>query len=117
MIGPGLGSELITSQCIIKVVRSLQKDIKVIVDADALTIIKENKLTIKENWILTPHPKEFDRLFDTKISKAKNNSDRKRTFLNVVKKYKAVIILKGHKTLVGSEDQYYTNLTGNNIRV
>ncbi len=84
-----------------------------VIDADALNIISRNKHffdLIPENSILTPHPKEFDRLFGfhnstwSRIQKAREMS----------KRYKVIIILKGAYTAVVQVDgSCYLNSTGN----
>jgi hydroxyethylthiazole kinase-like uncharacterized protein yjeF len=83
-------------------------------DADALNIISHQKEILEqipENCILTPHPKEFDRLFGT------SNSSYER-FLKaqskLPKRYKVIIILKGANTLITTpEGNHMFNSTGN----
>ena len=63
-IGPGLAQDEAAN----KLLHSVLSEVKypIIVDADALNIIALNKdllLQIPKNSILTPHPKELERLF------------------------------------------------------
>ncbi len=109
-IGPGIG---ITKESK-KILMHLFKNIKIpmLIDADALNIIAANKslLTkIPPKTILTPHLKEFDRLFGNH----KNIEERINTAITIAKKYNLVIVLKGHKTLVTDGILSFLNTTGN----
>ena len=88
-IGPGLGqSDLATEK--VKQTVSLRA---AVIDADALNIIAFNNLhsTVKENSILTPHLKEFERLF----GKTENSFERLQLLRQKAVEMKSVIILKG----------------------
>ena len=83
-----------------------------VVDADALNILSKNKTLLKnipENTILTPHPKELERLIGTwkddfeKLGKVKKFS----------KKFKCIVVIKGAHTIVVQNDKGYVNTTGN----
>lgn len=109
-IGPGLG----TSNESKKLLDSLLKEtnIPVLLDADALNLISENKqmfsLFPKES-VLTPHPKEFDRLFGNH----KSTEDRILTAIQKAKELNVVIVLKGHHTLITYNGESVINTTGN----
>ena len=63
-VGPGIGTKLKTGDALKQFIKTTQQPC--ILDADALNIIshyKEINFFIPKNSILTPHPKEFDRLF------------------------------------------------------
>lgn len=63
-IGPGLGTGHGSLKLLTKVMRSYQKP--VVFDADALNLIADNYELVQlipEGSVLTPHMKEFDRLF------------------------------------------------------
>jgi len=82
------------------------------VDADALNIIASNKKLlskIPKKSIITPHPKEFDRLF----GKHKNIEERINTAIKKAKELDIVIVLKGHKTIVTFVGKTFINTTGN----
>tara|TARA_R110002074_G_scaffold213733_5_gene383479 strand:- start:1336 stop:2880 length:1545 start_codon:yes stop_codon:yes gene_type:complete len=83
-----------------------------VLDADALNILSKNKTLLKnipENTILTPHPKELERLIGTwkddfeKLGKVKKFS----------KKYKCIVVIKGAHTIVVQNHKGYVNTTGN----
>jgi NAD(P)H-hydrate epimerase len=109
-IGPGIGS----GRESVALVRSVlaQKPENLIMDADALNVISfQDDLWQKlpANTILTPHSKEFDRLFGVHD----NRDDRIATALKITEKYPVVIVLKGHRTLVAADGIGYINTTGN----
>ena len=62
--GPGLGSRNETASVIKYIIQQFSG--KMVLDADALNILSENKTWLgflRSGTIITPHPKEFDRLF------------------------------------------------------
>jgi hydroxyethylthiazole kinase-like uncharacterized protein yjeF len=109
-IGPGIGTDSLTEALLIRLLSEYNKPL--VLDADVLNIIANNKKLwdkIPENSILTPHPKEFDRLFGTH-----NNVDaRIETAIKKAQDYNIVIVLKGHKTLITSVGEAFLNTTGN----
>jgi NAD(P)H-hydrate epimerase len=86
---------------------------KMVLDADALNIISNNKEIISRlphHTILTPHPKEFDRLFGDQ----QNEWERIQTAMMQAKALQMIIILKGHRSLIALPDgRGYFNQTGN----
>ena len=85
----------------------------IVLDADALNILATNSAqlaTIPPNSILTPHPKEFERLF------GKTDNDFARNELQIAqsKALNCVILLKGANTCITTPaDDCYFNTTGN----
>lgn len=60
--------------------------------------------------VLTPHPKEFERLF----GESANDFDRIHLALKKAKKLSAIIVLKGHHTFIATPDgKGFFNSTGN----
>jgi NAD(P)H-hydrate epimerase len=83
-----------------------------VLDADALNAIAiEEKLPcIPKNAILTPHPKEFDRLFGACL----HSQERMEKAIQKAKDLSCIIVLKGHRTLVVSaKGEAWINTTGN----
>jgi NAD(P)H-hydrate epimerase len=110
-IGPGIGKEIKTMQLIEHLFNNYSGPL--VLDADALNIISEYDslfAKIPENSIITPHPKEFDRLFGKSISAfARLNKQ-----IEQAKKLKCYIILKGTYTSICDPDgMLYFNNTGN----
>jgi len=84
-----------------------------ILDADALNIIATQKDLLKlipVGSILTPHPKEFERIF----GEGKNDFDRIQLAFQKAKELNVVIVLKGHHTFIATPDgKAFFNNTGN----
>jgi NAD(P)H-hydrate epimerase len=59
--------------------------------------------------VLTPHPKEFDRLFGEHHSE----SERRITAIQKAAALNCVIVLKGHKTFITDGIHTFENTTGN----
>ena len=83
-----------------------------VIDADGINILAKNDdlLTLlPSNTVLTPHPKELERLIGTwtddfdKLNKAKTFS----------KKHNVVLVIKGANTITVFEDKFYINSSGN----
>lgn len=108
-IGPGLG---VTTENE-RLLESLIVDNRpLVIDADALNLLAERQDLIEklpQQSILTPHMKEFDRLF------GEHNSwwERLQTALAQAKRLKIVILLKNQFTFICSaEGKIYINPTG-----
>ena len=110
-IGPGLGTSEQTAIAVISQLRRTQ--CPVVCDADAINILSNHRAWLQQlpkDIIMTPHPKEFDRLeghsadsFE-RLSKARDLSQR----------LQAYIILKGHHTALCCPDGHIVfNTTGN----
>jgi NAD(P)H-hydrate epimerase len=96
-IGPGLGTE----KSKVKLIKYLIKNkfLKVVLDADALTILKnENIIHLPASWIMTPHEGEASRLLNSSLEKVKLN--REDAILKLQEKFKCHILLKGANTLL-----------------
>lgn len=109
-IGCGLGKHFLTKGAVL---RLLQKsEVPLVIDADALNIIAEEKWLnmIPKGSILTPHVKEFERLF----GKTANDFDRNHLQRLKAQELELNIILKGAHTDVCTFDgNCYFNSTGN----
>lgn len=109
-IGPGLGTSPITAAVVAELVQKRLTNL--VIDADALNCIskQQNLLNHLRGSILTPHPKEFDRLF----GECASSFERMNKASEVAKKYQIVVILKGRYTLVACPDgTKRINMTGN----
>lgn len=110
-IGPGLGAEKDTQLAVKLILESCNKPL--VIDADALNAISLNKdwlNLIPENSILTPHPKEFERL----TQKVSNDFERHQLQIEFSKNYKVYVVLKGAHTCVTTpQGNSYFNSTGN----
>ncbi|HYI76953.1 MAG TPA: NAD(P)H-hydrate dehydratase, partial [Chryseolinea sp.] len=84
-----------------------------VIDADALNILAANRdflQSVPEGSILTPHPKEFERL----VGEWKNEFERLEKQQKLAKDLKSVVILKGANTSIAAPDgTVYFNSSGN----
>jgi NAD(P)H-hydrate epimerase len=119
VLGPGLGTDKRTADFVLHLYQNLPQPM--VVDADALNILAENKAKLKKPAgprILTPHPGEMARLIDTSTTEIQNNRlQAARTAysqFNHNSKEKIVIVLKGNGTIIASDDGYaMINTSGN----
>ncbi len=110
-IGPGLGMEH-QSQMALKLLIQNYKS-PIVFDADALNILAENKTWLPwlpTHSILTPHPKEFERL----VGKWSDDYDKLKKLREFCFKYNVYVVLKGAFTATCFPDKnIYFNSTGN----
>jgi len=109
-IGPGIGTDPVPEEVLISVM--IESKSPMVLDADALTIISDNKKlleSIPEETIITPHTGEFDRLFGAH----ETNEERINTAISQAQKYNLIIILKGHPTAIITSKEVFYNPTGN----
>jgi NAD(P)H-hydrate epimerase len=110
-IGPGIGKHFTHKELLQNLFSTYKKPL--VIDADALNILSENPFLYKlipKNSILTPHPKEFERLF----GKSNSDFDSIDLALSKAKELNIYIILKGHFTLIAApKGKGYFNSTGN----
>ncbi len=110
-IGPGIGTDELTKKAVADFLNHQKNPI--VLDADALNIIAENTELLQKipaNSILTPHPKEFERLF--------GQSENSFQQLAIARKnavvFQIIIILKGRYTQVVLPDgMVHYNSSGN----
>lgn len=103
VIGPGLGQKAWSEQLLYAILApdSLFTGQPFVVDADALTLLSQQKIIRKpycDHWILTPHPGEAACLLG--CSSADIQNDRFAAVTEIQRRYGGVTILKGAGTLV-----------------
>jgi len=90
-----------------------RSELPLVIDADALNILSRHPDwldLIPEGSILTPHPKEFDRL----AGESSNSYDRHMKQRKFAERYGLVVVLKGAHTGIASPDgKYWFNTSGN----
>jgi ADP-dependent NAD(P)H-hydrate dehydratase / NAD(P)H-hydrate epimerase len=110
-IGSGIGKAGRTASAL-KIYLS-KTTLPMVIDADALNLIADNPemlSLIPKHSILTPHPKEFERLF----GKTKDDFERLELLRNKAKTLKINILLKGAHTIISNtEGVCHFNSTGN----
>jgi ADP-dependent NAD(P)H-hydrate dehydratase / NAD(P)H-hydrate epimerase len=110
-IGPGIGTDTKTATAVSKFIDDCK--FPVVADADALNIMAKHPdllAKLPKGSVLTPHPKEFARLF----------GENTNTMIQVehariqAMRYNINIILKGHHTaVITTEGDCWYNMTGN----
>lgn len=110
-IGPGLGRSETTAIALIAQLRRTQCPI--VADADALNILASHRAWLQQlpkGIIMTPHPKEFDRM----NGHCADTYERISRALELAKRTEGYIVLKGHYTAVCQPDGSVAfNPTGN----
>ena len=89
--------------------------VRLVIDADGLNnlaALPDWPGICKANLILTPHPGEMKRLWDGLLRKPMPQ-DREAIAVEFAGASKAVIVLKGHGTVVADTEKVYINTTGN----
>ena len=112
VLGPGLSQHPETRRLVRRLIAHVT--VPTVLDADGLNSFKGRaRLFLKHPCplVLTPHRKEFERLFE------KPWPEKKPKRIALAKRlsgfYDAVLVLKGHRTLVVSGRRVYENTTGN----
>jgi ADP-dependent NAD(P)H-hydrate dehydratase / NAD(P)H-hydrate epimerase len=110
-IGPGIGTASETQNLISFICRRYKKPL--VIDADGLNCLSLQKNLLQQlpaGSILTPHPKEFDRLF----GEHQNDFDRLHTAKEKSHQLDCIIVLKSHHTAIVTPDgNIFFNGTGN----
>ncbi|PTM08565.1 MAG: NAD(P)H-hydrate dehydratase, partial [Bacteroidetes bacterium] len=109
-IGIGLGTDketAITYESFLK-----KNKAPLVIDADGINLLSKKKTLLKllkPNTILTPHPKELERLIGT----WNDDFDKLKKVKAFSKKHKIIVVIKGAHTIVVQNDKLYVNSTGN----
>lgn len=109
-VGPGFGTDEKELTLLKNAFKQFPRPM--VVDADALTLIANQKIALTSlpaGSILTPHPREFDRL----VGVSANDFERAEKALSLTRSFPLVMVLKGHHTLVAYQGKGWYNLTGN----
>ncbi|MDR2138991.1 MAG: NAD(P)H-hydrate dehydratase [Tannerella sp.] len=110
-IGPGLEMQAASQAVLESLLTSAKKPL--VLDADALNILSLNKewmALLPPRTLLTPHPKEFDRLFGVCAS----GYERLHNAMDMAVEHELIIVLKGACSAICTpEGNVYINITGN----
>ncbi|MEQ9298542.1 MAG: NAD(P)H-hydrate dehydratase [Cyclobacteriaceae bacterium] len=110
-VGPGIGQHPETLEMLTELLALVERPM--VIDADALNIISSRPElldSIPVGSILTPHPKEFQRL----VGNYYDSFDRLEKQQQLVAKYNLNVLVKGaHSTIVEPSGTTYFNSTGN----
>ena len=109
VVGPGLGVNTQTEQILTHL---LKNHTQVLVDADALTVLAQKRAKdLPATWVLTPHAGELSRL--TGVPAKELEADRLWGVRGAQKLLKALVLLKGFRTVLGTERKSYIIGSGN----
>ncbi|WP_418638786.1 NAD(P)H-hydrate dehydratase [Winogradskyella sp.] len=109
-VGVGLG----TSEKTAKAFEAFLKQNKspLVIDADALNLLSKKKALLKllpEQSILTPHPKELERL----VGAWSDDFEKLKKVKAFSKKYNVIVLIKGAHSITVYNEKLYVNTTGN----
>ncbi|AWI26402.1 NAD(P)H-hydrate dehydratase [Flavobacterium pallidum] len=109
-IGPGMGQEAWTKKAFYNFMKT--NDFPLVIDADGLNILasaKKYKDLLKPGTILTPHPKELERL----IGKWETEKEKFVMATVFANQHNVIIVMKGAPTCIISGAEVFQNATGN----
>ncbi|MGD9557798.1 MAG: NAD(P)H-hydrate dehydratase [Mangrovibacterium sp.] len=110
-VGPGIGTKPNCQKGLYKLLT--QKPQKMVLDADALNVLSLHREWLEllpANAILTPHPKEFERL----AGPSGDSWTRLQLQVQFSRRYQVIVILKGAYTSISLPDgQVFFNTSGN----
>jgi len=109
-IGPGIGQHIETQEALREFLN--KQNVPLVIDADALNILSANKEWLEllpENTILTPHPKELQRL----MGGWDNDFDKIEKIKAFTKQHNIILVAKDVHTMVVYKGSIYINTTGN----
>lgn len=110
-IGPGLGQADSLPQALQQLFE--KPPARLVMDADALNVLENNEALLKripEDTLITPHPKEFDRL----AGPSGDDWERLDKAIRLSARHSLFIVLKGHfSRIVCPDGMVYFNPTGN----
>jgi hydroxyethylthiazole kinase-like uncharacterized protein yjeF len=107
-IGPGMGQSQQTQRAFHRFLRTNKTPL--VIDADGLDILSQNPAWLKlltENTVLTPHPKELERLI------GKTERDDLKPVVDFCRTHNLIVVAKDAPTHIVTADGYFENTTGN----
>ena len=116
-IGPGFGqaeaSLAVLRQLLEATAEARPKPLPLVIDADALNLLGQHRKLLEllpANTVLTPHPKEFERL----AGPARDDYHRLDLLRDFAQKYRCLVVLKGaYSCLATPAGELHFNGTGN----
>jgi NAD(P)H-hydrate epimerase len=111
VLGVGLGRSRHATRVLERVLNS---EPPLVIDADGLNLLSERiPAPQRERMILTPHPGEIRRLMGLSESMDLGAPPRRRRVAeNCARRYRAITLLKGHRTIITDGRQTRINPTG-----
>ena len=119
-IGPGLGQDAASLAVLRQLLHAAAAPrektglpLPLVIDADALNLLGQHRTLLKllpENTVLTPHPKEFERLTEP----ARDDYHRLELLRAFAQQHRCLVVLKGAYSCLATPDgELHFNSTGN----
>ncbi len=109
-IGIGMGTSAKTEKGFIHFLK--ENKTPLVIDADGINILSKDSKYLKllaKDTILTPHPKELERL----IGSWKNDYQKLEKIQKFSKKHQLILVVKGAYAIIVNQENLYFNTTGN----
>lgn len=109
-IGPGIGQEQSVQKAFHEFLQTVKSPL--VVDADGLNILSANPdwlSLLPQNTILTPHPKELERL----VGPFDSDDKTQQAAVDFARKHHIIFVLKGAPTFITDGNSIFQNTTGN----
>lgn len=115
-IGPGLGAGTPQQQVVARLIN--QDQTPLVIDADAinaLAALRDFHRDLRAHAVFTPHPGEYRRLAEALGIQADSTlaNERNAAAEQLAQRLGAVIVLKGHRTVISDGQQTFINESGN----
>jgi ADP-dependent NAD(P)H-hydrate dehydratase / NAD(P)H-hydrate epimerase len=114
VLGPGISRHPETDELARKLVAKMSGENRLVLDADGLNAFAGHADGLRSEGllILTPHPGEMSRLTGAAIEQ--DHTARLRIAREVAQKHRAIVVLKGHRTItVSPSGGAWVNMSGN----
>jgi len=112
-VGPGISRNPETAEFVREVVKKYK--LPIVLDADGLNAFEDRAVELKNragSLVITPHPGEMARLMGSTIPAVQH--DRLNVARTFAREHDAIVVLKGHRTLIAQPDgTVWVNTTGN----
>jgi len=108
LVGPGLGRSEALTQLLCELVQHC--GVPLVLDADGINGLRQHKHVWKDHacpMVLTPHDGEFARIYSGP------RAERREEASILARELNAVVLRKGHRTLITDGRKVYRNSTGN----
>lgn len=108
--GVGVGTAKETADAFEKFLKQNKKPL--VIDADGLNLLSKNPNFLEllpEGTVLTPHPKELERI----IGPWNNDFEKLEKVKSLVQKHQIILVLKGAYTFIVTSEDIYINTSGN----
>ncbi len=110
VVGPGIGLAKETRHAVALLIENLKNVEAIVVDADGLKIVAEEKPRPASPMALTPHLGEASRLLGRKVEDTKEA--RIEAARSIAESYESVALVKGWLDVIADNEKYRVNDTG-----